>query len=256
MFLVDDFLKNNNFMKDSIAILIFVLLPFYAFSQEIGLDVYGIQTNPHKGPFLVTLDTLREAKTLKDINDRYKPSWVEKYISVEIISSCNGTVKKALGTSDQLTQEQLAILAAADIDCLIDVKIHYLPKNNLKDNPSRKMNFALRVVPIYQAKYIHPSQNLTAYLKQNTLAKLSEAATNPIKFVQINFTIDEKGAIINAKIIETSECESTNETLLAAICNMKNWQPALNANGEKVQQDFVFTIGTDLLRCDYRTRFW
>ena len=99
-----------------------LLLATSGFSQEIGFTLFGTHTNPYRGPyFLITLDTLQGAKTLQDINARYRPSQVASYLAVEVSSACRGQISKAVSTNDVLSPAQMDILKRADKGCLIDV---------------------------------------------------------------------------------------------------------------------------------------
>ena len=63
----------------------------------------------------------------------------------------------------------------------------------------------------------------------------------------VKFTINEEGKITDAHIFgseyQTSKNEKIDELLLETICNMSTWKPAEYANGTKVKQEFVLTVG-------------
>jgi len=141
-------------MKNNLVTFILVLQAFWGFSQYHGFDVFGTQTNPYSDQYsIITLDTLAEAKTLSDINKWFRASWVARYITVEISSTCGDVVKKAASKNDTLTIGQINLMNRADEHCKIDVEVLYIPKNTLKDNPPRNINFSLKMVPVYEAKY-------------------------------------------------------------------------------------------------------
>lgn len=238
-------------MKNSFVTLLFLLLAFSGVAQVVGYDVFGIETNPQKAPYLLTLDTLNQAKTLNDINARYKSSWVASYLSVELSSTCGGVVKKAVGTDDKLTDQQLDILKMADFGCRIDVIVDYIPQNTLKDNPPRKMNFALTVIPIIEAKYPGGYHHLKTYLKENILDKIDNATVEQVALARVRFYINEEGQASDPEIFLTSDHEQIDQLILQAIDNMPTWSPAKDANGKIISQGFEFTLGTTLLRCDY-----
>lgn len=238
-------------MKKKLIIPILFLLAVSGFSQEIGYTVFGTQTNPYSVPgySLITLDSLEEAKTLSDIHALYRSSWVARYIGVEIATTCQGVVKKAAGKNDILTPAQLDILKTADGDCSIKVEVDYIPENNLTHNPPRKMDFSLKMAPIYEAKFPGGYEQLQAYIKQNTLDKMSKAKFGLLELAKVRFQINEAGQVVNAQIIESSEDEAIDTILLEAICSMPEWSPAKNREGLKIMQEFEFSIGTSLLLC-------
>lgn len=240
-------------MRNSFATLLLFLLAFSVFSQRIGYEIYGTLTNPYAEPYsLLTLDTLKGARTLSDINTRYRPDWVASYIRVEVASTCGEESKKAISTNDILTTAQMNILKTTDIGCNIDVEVDYIPENTLKDNPPRKMAFSLRMVPIYEAKYPGGQQALKMYLKENVIDEILRGRDRQLELAKIKFTINEEGHVSDVNIFKTSEDDEMDQIMLKAICNMPNWSPAKNREGEKIIQEFELSMGTTLLRCDYK----
>lgn len=239
-------------MKNKLIALFFLLLSFSGFSQTVGYDIFGTQTNPYRGPYsILTLDTLATATNLKDLYARYRANWVDRYIAVAVSSNCADQNEKAMGQDDTITKEQMHLLRKADFGCNIDVAVDYIPENNLNDNPPRTMTFSLRMMPLYEAKFPGGAIQMKKYLKENTLDQLSLTNEEQIKLVKIRFNINEEGQVADAQVFTSSEEEQTNQLLLAAICNMPKWEPAKNAKNQKITQEFEFSIGTDLLRCDY-----
>ena len=59
----------------------------------------------------------------------------------------------------------------------------------------------------------------------------------------MHFTINENGAVENAKIFESSGDAKTDELLLRLINNMPKWKPAKDIMGNPVKQDFEFLTG-------------
>lgn len=225
-----------------------LLFAVVGYSQPMGYDIYGTLTNPRSGPYpVITLDTLKEARTLNDIYARYPSSWVSSYISTTLSTTCGKVVKKATGTNAVLTAEQKRILEMADEGCRIDVVVDYIPENNLKDNPPRKMNFTMRVVPIVEAKYPGGIETLKAYLKENVVDKTS----SPAELVKVKFNINAGGLVCDTQVITSSNDDSTDNLILEALCNMPKWSPAENANGSKIIQEFEFSMGTAMLMCNY-----
>lgn len=233
---------------------LFILLAFSGFTQEISYyNIYGTQTNPYSGRYqLVTMDTLKDAKTLSDINGKYRPNWVAEYYSVEITTSCAGVVKKAVSKNDVLTEEQLNVLKAATADCSIEVVVDYLPNNTLKHNPPRQLSFVLTPMPIFEAKYPGGPQALKTYLRENIMDKIPAGKTEQINLAKVQFTINELGQVADAQMVQTTTATNLDKLMLEALCDMPKWTPAKNAQGTIITQEFEFRMGTDLLRCDYQ----
>lgn len=239
-------------MKNFSVIVILLLIAFSSFSQAVGYEILGTETNPKIAWFpLITLDTLQHAQTLQDINRRFKPSWVARYISVELAAKCGDQVQKATAPDDTLNPEQLAILRSAKKDCTIDVTVDYIPENELTDNPPRQLAFSLNILPIYEAKFPGGNSALKAYLKENIIEQIPETTLQQIAMVKIRFHIDENGQTADVRVFTPSHDNQMDQFLVEALCDMPPWQPAINEEGVKIPQEFEFSMGTDMLRCDY-----
>lgn len=237
-------------MKNIFATLPLLLLtfPILLFSQNN--ETYELSYNVHLSypPGSISKQKLNEAQTLTDLDKFYRPSWVRKYISVELLASHNGKIVKAMGKNDTLTQAQKDIIKKADPGTNISVKVHYIPENTLKQNAPKEFNFTLTVDPETEAKYPGRQQQLKQYLKVNLIDKIANYSFRQYQLAVVKFTIDEKGHVTEPHIFWTSEDEKTDKLLLETVCNMPNWNPAAYANGTKVKQDFVLTVG-DMESC-------
>jgi len=240
-------------MKHLTLILVLVILAFSGFAQYEGFDIFGSQSSPYSDAHMVvTLDTLQEAKTLEDINKWFKASWVEDYIFVEVSSNCGDVVKKAVGKNDTLTIEQKELIKMANADCTVYVKVDYIPINNLSDNLPKKMNFSLKVNPIYEANYVDGNEKLKAFLKEKTVDKISKTTLEQIKIATAKFNINEAGEVVDAYIFKSSEDDSIDQLMLDGINSMPQWNPAKNLEGKNIAQEFEFSLGTQILYGCYK----
>jgi len=239
-------------MKNKINVLICLVMSLSGSAQNPPFDVYGTAINPERGPYSVlTLDTLEGARVLKDLYAKYHADWVGTYISVEITSRCHDEEMKAVGLNDTLTELQLSLLHKADFGCEINVVVDYIPANSLKHNPPRRMNFSPRYIPIFEAKYPGGAQALNQYFRKKVYDKYSQKQHQDIALVKVRFLVDEDGKVVDARVHKTSHSEVVDQTILHAVCNMPVWTPAKNAQGERIVQEFEFSMGSDMLRCDF-----
>jgi len=72
-----------------------------------------------------------------------------------------------------------------------------------------------------------------------------------IAFAKVKFQVNEEGQVIDAQVFESSNDDHVDQLILDAMCHMPTWSPARNADDKAITQEFEFTLGTDLLRCDY-----
>ena len=237
-------------MKNLLLVVAMVaLLPFIGTAQAMGYETYGVLTNPHTHWYApVTLDTLLKARTLSDINSRHKNEWVSRYKEVAISSTCNGQTRKASSPNNQLNAEQLNLLKAAHPDCLVEVDIHYIPNNNLQDNPARTMNAVLTVVPIKEAKFPGGYLQLKEYLRKNIISQIP----TEVELAKVRYTVDAHGQATDVNFLTSSGEKAVDQLIEKAICNMPLWTPAENLDGQRITQEFELTLGTMMLRCDFQ----
>ena len=234
----------KNIQNKLIALLFIALVfPHFGTSQDRLLHEPSYEVNQVYPYICITKDELNKAKTLIDLNSRYQATWVKEYISVEIEASHKGKTTKVVSQNDVLSQAQKKLIHTADAGTDISVNVQYMPKNTLKHNEAKEIKFTVAVNPDNQAKYAGGQQQLKQYLKEKAINKIPAGIFKDYKLAAVKFTINEKGQVINAHIFESSKDEKVDELLLNAINQMSNWKPATYANGVKVKQDFVLTVG-------------
>jgi len=232
-------------IKNKLIVLLSIALVFpHLGASQDGLDFeLNYEINRTYPSHSITKEKLNEAHTLIDLNRYYKSSWVKEYISVEVLASRRGKIKKVVSKNDTLSQSQKDLINTADVGTDISVNVRYMPHNTLKHNDIKATNFTFTVEPESEAKYIGGAQQLKQYLKENAMDKIPDAIFRVHHLTAVKFTIDEVGQVVDAHVFESSKDEKTDELLLETICNMPSWKPAEYANGTKVKQEFVFTTG-------------
>jgi len=231
-------------MKNPIITLLLLLFISTGFSQNLKFEVRGTYSRPVKKENLIGV------KTMADIRPGYPSSWITDYISVEIMATNNGKVMKAVGKNDILSSKQISLISRADLGTDIVVDVKYRCKNSVTGNIDvTTMNFSVTIVPEIEAEYLGGYQLMTQYLKDHAINKISEEKAKQLKQAIVRFTINENGEIANAQISSTSEDQKIDDLLLEVINNMPKWKPAENAQGIKVKQEFVFSVGSPMSGC-------
>jgi hypothetical protein len=243
----------RNIQHKLIAI-VFIILVFSctSFSQDNLTFEIKCEVNKSYPSLYISKEKLNEARSLIDLNERYETSWVREYVSVEIFTILKGMTKKAESKNDILSQEQKDNMIMADAGTEISVKVRYLPENKLMQNDPKEMGFSFLVEPETDATFPGGQQQLNQYLKVNILDEIDDADFKQYQLMAVKFTINEEGHIVDAHLFgneyQTTKNEKIEELLLKTICNMPNWKPAVYANGVKVKQEFVLTLG-DMKSC-------
>ncbi len=237
-------------IQNKLIVLLFIALviPLLGSSQDSLNFELRYEVNIVHPPLSISKETLNEAQTLTELNKHYKPSWVKEYISVEILTSYKGKIKKAVGKNDTLSQEQKEIMNMADEGTDISVKVKYIPDNNFTHNDTKEIYFTFTVDPESEAKYPGGQQQLNQYIKVNAIDKIPDGSFKKYNLTAVKFTVNEEGQVINVHVFETSKDEKIDELLMETISNMPTWKPAEYSNGLKVKQEFVLTVG-DMESC-------
>jgi len=232
-------------IQNKLIIILFIALafPHLGSSQDDLTNELKYEVNRIYPPISIAKEKLNEAQTLIDLNANYKSSWIREYISVEILTSNKGSLRRAVSKNDTLSQEQKDIMNMADLGLGISVVVQYIPENTLKHNDIKEINFTLIVNPENEAKYSGGQQKLKQYLKEKAIDKIHDTSFKNYDLAAIKFTINEEGQIIDAHVFESSKDEKIDRLLLKTICNMPSWKPAEYSNGIKVKQEFVLTVG-------------
>jgi TonB family protein len=212
--------------------------PYRGVSQNLYYEVRGRYKLPVKS------ETLAVAKSLSDFIPDYPIHWISNYTSVEISATGNGKLMKARSANDVLSTEQKNILKSADLGTQIIINIKDKNKNSVTDALyDRSFDISMMVIPEVEAEYVGGYQKLSKYLHDTVIKTMYENIPEQFQQGIVNFTVNEKGEITNAKISASTGDKSTDKLLLDAINKMPKWKPAENPKGIRVKQDFQFSVG-------------
>jgi len=106
-----------NIIQIKVLVLLFIALafPHTGSAQDSLTFELKYEVNRIYPPISITRERLNEANTLVDLNRYFKSSWVREFISVEIMTSHEGRIVKAVSKNDSLTQKQNDIMNMAMI---------------------------------------------------------------------------------------------------------------------------------------------
>jgi TonB family protein len=175
----------------------------------------------------------------------YNYNTIIDFVSVEISTTSGNKTFTSHSTSDKLTAEQKSILNSADLGSEIKMKIRF--KYKIAKDYNGKIiegEAAVAVVPETEAEYPGGYKQLSTYLTENVINKIT-GANAPAKLNRaiVKFVVSEQGEIEDAKILSSSSDAGIDKVLLDAIHKMPKWKPAKNAKGIKVKQEFIIPFG-------------
>ncbi|PHS03633.1 MAG: hypothetical protein COA88_15490 [Kordia sp.] len=220
----------------------------------IKIDSFKVKKNIQKadlfyavgGAYLrsVTKGKLQKAQVLSHFIEGYPTNWISAYISVEISSRRNGFEANLFSDNNILSNAQKKLLANIDLDTEIVVKVKYNIKNAITHAlEESEMNVSLTVIPEVEAEYVGGYEKMITYLKNNSIDKIGIISNMQVQSSVIKFTIGKNGKANNVKLNKTTGNTEIDALLVDLLDNMPKWNPAKNAKGKSVPQQFEFKIG-------------
>ncbi|MEL6250903.1 MAG: energy transducer TonB [Bacteroidota bacterium] len=230
-------------MRHFFSLFACIFLPLALLSQNLG---YEVQSTYRKA---VKEEQLQDARSMHDINAGYPQNWIgeEDYISSEIKLIDDKKIIKAEGDNNILNPEQQSLLKMADIGNNIDVEVKYYSENVVtKERVINTMSFRLSLVPEVEATYPGGSDALRAYLKDVAIDKIDKETAKKIDQAKVKFSINKEGKACDARIFESSGKQEIDRLLLESVAKMPVWKPAQDVNGNKIKQEFEFSVGWNI----------
>lgn len=225
-------------MKRIILLTIAILsMCFHTFSQNLHYEIVGLYNRSVKKA------TLNKATSLADIISDYPANWIDEYKWVQISTTVYGKQQQAKSTNELLTPEQKNLLMNADLATEVIVEVSYMCKNPATNaSMFHQMRVEYTVVPEVQANFKGGQASLDKYFDKGLIGQIETKLPKQFTSVSIQFTVDERGQIINTTVVKSSGIEKFDKLLANIIKKMLQWQPAENANGERMKQSFIFRV--------------
>ena len=189
-----------------------------------------------------------KATTIYDFLNEGEKQQIAHVNSVDIIIIKNNQQSdiREYGTSDQLTDAQLKLIRATPYFNHFKIKTVFKEKNTETGKlEERFFGPHITVVPETQATYINGKAALINYLKANSLNDMYVIQDNKLGAIKLSFKITKQGIVSDVKHDAlTTGYKSIDEKFMTLIKNIPGkWTPAENSNGEKIEQELVFTFG-------------
>lgn len=225
------------------AVILYQVGLFAQFSESKREPFYEVRSIGGKP---IKKSTLKNAQKLDDILESYPNSWISNYQSVDISVTNNGKTIKATGKNSILNKEQKNILSSAKLYSNMIIDVHYTHKDKItKTEEKNTMHVPLTVYPDMTAESINGRESMMKYIKENSSGYISSKLTATKKEANLQFCVNENGAIENVIIKKSSGDTYIDKNLIELIYGMPKWKPAQNMDGSRVKQIFEFIISGD-----------
>ncbi|SDI02854.1 hypothetical protein [Winogradskyella thalassocola] len=169
-----------------------------------------------------------------------------KSVNLTVIKDNQLSELHELGTTDQLTKEQIKLLRSLDFFNHFTIRTEF-KGNNMITGVIEDKFFGphITIVPEIQANYVEGKEALITYLKESSLDVMYAIKDDKINAVKFSFIITKEGKVTNVKHdAMTTGYPTIDDKFIELLKNIPGkWTPAENANGKKMEQELVFTFG-------------
>jgi hypothetical protein len=215
---------------------VFKVKPLVNFSYDVGSRFKGF-----------TKTALKKVKSFDHFIAEEHAGRIVSYksLSVIVIENDKETDVKETENSGVFSPAQLALLQSSDYSSNLLIKANYTEKS-FHTGALEESTWTpyITVVPEKQAAYAWGKEALIYYFEKHTREATANLTTDQIKSGQLYFTVSKDGTVSNAEIISTSGFPKVDEKVKELIFNLPgSWQPAENANGDKLNQTLVISFG-------------
>lgn len=168
-----------------------------------------------------------------------------KFVEVIIIENDKETNTRESGNSAELTSAQVNLLRTSDYSTNLKIRADVTQKNSqtgeLEDS---YWTPHLTIVPERQAVYVNGKASLMEFLRENSKESWVNVVEGKLQSARLYFTVTKNGTIENVTLDSSSNFPEVDIRMIELINQTPGkWQPAENANGEKVDQELVLFFG-------------
>lgn len=190
----------------------------------------------------ITESELNSSETFGDFHKLYRSSWVEEYIETRVTLVSSDETIIIEGKNDLINSDIRKLLSRAKVGDEIKLWIKYIPKNNLKENPIREMDYTYVVAPESTAQFMNGEYDLMDYLHENLTCKLTNDQYNTIETVRLKITISPAGEVINPILKTSTGDQVIDELIIKSFTDMPLWSAAKSISGAPVESTIRFII--------------
>ncbi len=168
-----------------------------------------------------------------------------KSVNVIIIKDDKQSDIREMGFSERLTEAQLSLLRNSDYSTNFLIRVEFQQNNETTGKSEHGYSTPhLTIVPEKQAKYSMGKDALMQYLRENSLVARANVQDDKLQPAKLFFTVTKSGTIENVRLDRTSNYPEVDKRMIELITTVPGtWEPALNDEGKKVDQELVISFG-------------
>lgn len=220
-------------------------MPVFGPKEKEILADFFYDVGPRYNPIKKT--KVDDARTISDLLDSEVVASIVSLQSVNIalVENDKKTDVRENGTTATLTDGQLQLLRSFDYSTNFEVRAHYRKKNGntgILVSDFRSPYFT--IVPEKQAVYSYGKEAFLYYLREESKEAGANVDSQNLKAAKLSFRVTEQGAVEVIELERSSGYPEVDQKMMELISNLPgSWKPAENAEGKKVNQEFVISFG-------------
>ena len=196
----------------------------------------------------VTKEKLHAAKTIYDIVPAHPKQGILSYssVSIRIIEDEKQSDIVEIGDRPELTAAQVALLRSLDYSSNFVIRVDIRGQNGEAGQaPWTYATPHVTIVPEKQAVNSGGKEAMIAHVKKGTSGFGYMVDAKTLRSGKITFTVTQAGTLSDVRLTSSSGYRDLDERVMELVNTLPgSWEPATNAAGEKVEQEFVFSFGT------------
>lgn len=200
----------------------------------------------------MTKEEVNNVKILNDIliDEKYKMRNSFKNVTISVLHNDKDVrdIKiTEMGQSEVLNDAQLKLIQS----CKYSTNLRITSLSQIIDpitglNRQDSLVRYLTIAPEKEAEYEGGFETLVKYLKESSTEHTGILERDKLQPGKFFFTVTKAGSISNIKVVATSGYPLIDDKLVSILENMpENWKPAENGDGVKVDQELVFSFGSE-----------
>lgn len=197
----------------------------------------GPRFSPIKKADLINATSINSIFNENKIND------IESINSIKFIKVENDkrTDKSEIGNGASFTDNQINFLKSLDYSTSFVMEMDYRLKSDLIERISTPH---YTIIPETQAQYIYGKDALIKYFKEHTKYATANIPEDKLKPAKLYFNVTKDGTVNNVRLDRSSGYPNIDELMIGLITKTPGgWIPALNSEGETVDQELVVSFG-------------
>lgn len=197
--------------------------------------------------YTISKTDLHQAKSILDILPQNAAEKTGTFQKVKVTLYDDGEGVSELGDQATLNAAQIDLLQTTNYASSLQVSAIYQDEQTkARRRTYDSLIYYLSITPEQEAEFAEGYDALIRYLKENSKEETAIIRKDQLKPGQFSFIVTKEGTISQVELKSSCGYKSVDQALLDLIEGMPGkWKPAIDADGNKIDQELIFFFGVD-----------